>query len=261
MTPYYNSDEHDDFEEEEHEEEEHEEEELWAADEELEATEEELKAASEELEELKEELEEAAYEGIKYAKAKRIAPPHPPRPPRPPLPPDAPLPPLPPTPPRVHRRARRHQKSVTIRGIDSSVYDDFSTKMKQLQLNLGTAVTKLMQDVLKDPRDEFPTLSAKSLSVLKLARANIEHHPQITVSKQDLIEANAGFSFSHIEELTFDSSVDRQTFNIYVRYIEHCKVVRIPSILPKLLIYSKINHCKHIEVYEVESNNTSTDTD
>ncbi|MFX0210254.1 MAG: hypothetical protein ACFFDT_30020 [Candidatus Hodarchaeota archaeon] len=259
MTPYYNSGEHDDFEEEEHEEEEYEEEEeLRAADEELEEAEEELKAASQEFEEFEEELEDEAYKAFKYAKAKRMVPPRPPRPPRPPT---APLPPLPPMPPRVHRRARRHQKSVTIRGIDSSVYDDFSTKMKQLQLNLGTAVTKLMQDVLKDPRDEFPTLSAKSLSVLKLARANIEHHPQITVSKQDLIEANAGFSFSHIEELTFDSSVDRQTFNIYVRYIEHCKVVRIPSILPKLLIYSKINHCKHIEVYEVKSNNTSTDTD
>ncbi|MFX1252433.1 MAG: hypothetical protein ACFFCZ_12585 [Promethearchaeota archaeon] len=144
------------------------------------------------------------------------------------------------------------EKNVTIRGIDSRVYDEFSRTIKSLGITLGEAISRMMTDVLKDFDGKMPKLSSRFYrNGAQLATAVISGHGLLHVNEKDLIEANARFSFSHIDELTFEPDVTPETFTRHVRSIEHCDQVKMPSILPKLLVYSKIRRCESIEIYQV----------
>ena len=76
--------------------------------------------------------------------------------------PEKPTPPfMPPNPPKkpysddiVNKKVTL--KNVTIRGIETEIYDEFSHSMKILGMNIGDAITKMMHDVLEDFDDEFP---------------------------------------------------------------------------------------------------------
>ena len=143
-------------------------------------------------------------------------------------------------------------KNVTIRGIDSDVYEEFSTNIKSLNRNIGEAVTQMMQDIIQDFDGTFPTLSSrKSLTKLHEKTARISHHDHLSISKSDLEEAGMSFAFRHIDKLIFEPDVDLDTFNQYVRDIRHCSRVKIPNFLPKLLLLSRIQFCDKVEVYQV----------
>ncbi len=158
-------------------------------------------------------------------------------------------------------------KNVTIRGIDSDTYDQFSRKIRNLDMNLGDAITKMMEEIVRDLDDSInhlPGLRARTtFNNFKLERVSISHYDKLEVGKADLEEANARIAFSHISRLTFLPDVTRDVFNRYVRNVSHCDTVRIPSIFPKLILYSKIDFCEKIEIYDVEgegdtSKNTSS---
>lgn len=142
-------------------------------------------------------------------------------------------------------------KNITIRGVDASVYDEFSKVMKLANLTMGEAITKMMSDVMKDFDEVFPKLSAKSMKLLvKKDKISVRQYRNLSISKKDLVEADKGVSFQHIENLTFEKDVTKEVFTMYVRKIEHCDTVRLSSAIPRLLIYSKISFSKNIEIYE-----------
>ena len=144
-------------------------------------------------------------------------------------------------------------KNVTIRGIDSDVYEEFSTNIKSLNRNIGEAVTQMMKDILQDFDGTFPTLSSRrSLGKLQGKTARISHHDRLSISKRDLQEAGLVFSFRHIDKLIFEPDVDLETFNKHVRDIRHCSRVRIPDFLPKLVLLSRIQYCDDVDVYSVD---------
>ena len=96
-------------------------------------------------------------------------------------------------------------KNVTIRGIDSDVYEEFSSSIKSLNRNIGEAVTLMMKDILQDFDGTFPTLSSRrSLGKLQHKTARISHHDHLSISKSDLEEAGITFSFQHIDKLIFE---------------------------------------------------------
>ncbi len=153
----------------------------------------------------------------------------------------------------------KRMKNVTIRGIDSEIYDEFSSSIKSLKMNIGEAITQMMQDVMEDFGDTFPSLSAKeSLGKLKRDRISIKALDTLRISKKDLEEAGAQVKFSHVGKLIFEPDVDLATFNKYVRGINHCDYVRIPAFLPKLLLLSKTQYCGRVEPYTVEESKNKT---
>ncbi|MHA2362612.1 MAG: hypothetical protein ACXAC7_01545 [Candidatus Hodarchaeales archaeon] len=142
-------------------------------------------------------------------------------------------------------------KNVTIRGIESKTYEDFSYYMKVLGMTLGEAVTKMMTEVMKNYDGTFPDLSAKAFKGKEpLKKANISHHNILSVSEHDLIDANARLSFSHISLLELEADITVKSFNRFIRSISHCDKVRIPNIFPKLLVFSKLEGCDEIEIYD-----------
>jgi len=101
-------------------------------------------------------------------------------------------------------------------------------------------------------------LSAKgTFGKLALEKAIITHHDSLSLSKHDLEEANTVFYFQHIDQLIIEPDVDLETFQTYIHSIQHCSQVKIPNILPKLLLLSKIRFCEEIEIYESNSFNQS----
>jgi len=144
-------------------------------------------------------------------------------------------------------------KSVTIRGVNGGIYDEFSQVVQMAGLTMGEAVTKMMGDVMRDFDETFPDLSAESFRMMvKKDKIAVQHHERLSVSRKDLEDADRSIVFQHIRTLTFDADVTEEVFNTYVRRIQHCETVRVPSVLPKLQIYAKIAFTDNIEIYDAE---------
>ena len=151
-------------------------------------------------------------------------------------------------------RVKSSLKNITIRGVDERTYDEFSQTIRLASLTMGEIITKMMQDVVKDFDDVFPKLSAKTLKFLvKKDQIKVSNYRTISISKKDLVDADKRVRFRHVDELVFEDDVTSDLFSSYVDSISHCETVRVLSVLPKLLIYSKISHANNIEIYEVNS--------
>lgn len=152
----------------------------------------------------------------------------------------------------IEDAVRASLKNVTTQGVDERTYDEFSKTIRLASLSMGKATTKMMQDVMKDFDDVFPELSVKNLKFLvKKDRIRVGNYRTISISKKDLVDADNRVRFRHIDELVLEDYVTFDLFSTYVDSISYCETVRVPSILPKLLIYSKISHANNIERYEV----------
>lgn len=150
--------------------------------------------------------------------------------------------------------ARPTLKSVTIRGVDGGVYDKFSQVVQMAGLTMGEAVTKMMGDVMRDFDEVFPDLSAESFRLMvSKDKISVQHHDALSVSRGDLEAADRSVVFQHIRRLTFEGDVTEEAFNTYVRSVQHCGTVRIPSVLPKLQIYAKIAFVDNIDIYDAEA--------
>ena len=141
-------------------------------------------------------------------------------------------------------------KTVTIRGVDGRIYDEFSQIIQRSGLTIGEAITKMMHDISKDFDDVFPQLSARNLKyMVNKDKIRVQHYDQLSISLKDLEEADKSVSFQHIDHLTLEADINLESFDTYIRNIQHCGTVKVPETLPKLLLYSKISHCNNIEVY------------
>lgn len=150
------------------------------------------------------------------------------------------------------KMSEKKLKTITIRGVDSDIYDKFSQTIQSAEMNIGTAINKMMQDIMTDFDEVFPDLSAQSLkSVVKKPTISINGHGDLSISKSDLVDADKRVAFSHIETLRFEADITKEIFLEYVHNVSHCDTVEVPSVLPKLIVLSRIHHTDRVEIYEV----------
>jgi len=144
-------------------------------------------------------------------------------------------------------------KNISIRGVNADVYEAFSNKIKTLELNIGEAITKIMEGVINDFDETFPQVSAANLkAIAAMNKGSIQHQRQLDISRTDLVETEMRFYFQHIDTLTFGPDIDQDTFEKYVLQIQHCHLVRLPSTMSKLRALATIQHCDDVEFYEVD---------
>jgi hypothetical protein len=141
---------------------------------------------------------------------------------------------------------RTNLKSISIRGVDADIYDQFVTKIKPLEVNIGQAISKLMKDVVDTYENEFPEISASSLKIIALGELSINGHENLTINKQDLLEGGRQVSFRNCDNLKFAKDIDKVTFLKHVKRIRNCDGVSVPSGLPKLLLLSIASHCTNL---------------
>ncbi|MFX1545965.1 MAG: hypothetical protein ACFFCU_07125, partial [Promethearchaeota archaeon] len=79
---------------------------------------------------------------------------------------------------------------------------------------------------------------------------------QLTITEEDLLDLSGTsmmINFNNIDILEF-VNVDSQTFKDFVRSINHCRLVRVPETIPRLLLYAKCHQCSYFEFFEKEDN-------
>ncbi len=144
----------------------------------------------------------------------------------------------------------RQEKIITIRGVNGEVYERFRAEIKSLGMNLGEAVTKMMNGVLTYSGD----LSKSAANSLKndLNKILVEDQRELTVNKNDLTEIENRFYFHSITQLKFDADVDLDTFMSKVIAIKACNNVLIPHYnIARLQLLSKFKFCDNIEYYNL----------
>jgi hypothetical protein len=137
--------------------------------------------------------------------------------------------------------------------MDEMLYNDFISLSDKLQLSPGEILTSLMKDlVLNFNGTSFPIFTTKNLEKLMFEskfEICIKNQSQLSISNDDLIEMDQKINFSHIGTLEF-TDVDLETFSSFVGSISHCKIVRVPKSIPKLILWSKCNHCSSFQLFK-----------
>ncbi len=134
-------------------------------------------------------------------------------------------------------------KDVTIRGVDSKLYDNFSSLAKKLGFTTGDFFNQLIQ-YKQSPYDsplhrcrKRPHTTDKPVEVIK----NI---PELVIKKKDLEEVQNKyyFVFSNVDHLTFEKDVSAELINNTVLVIRKCKKVEFKGNIPKLLRYGIVRY-------------------
>ena len=132
-------------------------------------------------------------------------------------------------------------KRVTIRGVDSKLYDQVINLAPSTVLSMGELLTHVIQHATKGEKSKRfmrrhrfrMNLPKKFDSKLEI----IEHLDEITVSKDDLISAgpNTVYAFLRIKNLIFSDDVDSETILNHVIFISKCPNVKMSKNIPKLI--------------------------
>lgn len=140
-------------------------------------------------------------------------------------------------------------KSITIRGVDLELYENFTTKLKEYNMNVGEAFSQMMDDILKNFDEIFNESTAHDYveQQRRLPRLTIESHQELAISAKDLIDTKSKVSFREITSLKFDESVTKEIFLKYVRDIRRCGLVQFGKEFPRLIALAYSEDCDNVE--------------
>jgi hypothetical protein len=139
----------------------------------------------------------------------------------------------------------RDSMKLMLSELNEETYNNLSSLASKLDINVGSLLNEMMRQVIhKKAPDQtgFPTLSSQDLSHLgkKNERTwKISHQHNLVVTQRDLEKVDTRVQFSHINTLTFDSSIQMSQFHEKVKSINHCGTVKFPKDFSKLVAYAK----------------------
>lgn len=113
---------------------------------------------------------------------------------------------------------------VTIRGIDDSTYAEFAAEAKRRGLSIGELTTAAMRTTIEQAAGPSYRIG------------DVE---ELTVSRKDLESLEGTVTLEHIELLSFDETVDWQTFNKRIQDIKDVELVMLPKTLTKFQVLTK----------------------
>ena len=132
-------------------------------------------------------------------------------------------------------------KRVTIRGVDSKLYDQVIDHTKSSGFSMGDLLTHVIQFATKGDRSKRfirrhryrmhpPKKSDFKLEI-------IENQEELPVSKEDLTTAgpNTVYAFLGIANLSFSDDIDSETLLNHVIFIQSCANVDMGKNIPKLI--------------------------
>ena len=141
--------------------------------------------------------------------------------------------------------------NLLLSDIDENLFNDFQSLSDKVGLPPGEILSHLMREALHSPD---ASSSAKDLSSLinhGLPDFTVSGQDSLVVSGDDLVKSNFRMAFKHIDTLEF-VNISPDMFQKFVSKITNCQLVRLPSSIPKLLVYSKLRNCDNILFYEAD---------
>ncbi len=131
-------------------------------------------------------------------------------------------------------------KTVTIRGVDKTLYDQFVSLSKMWGHSIGRIFSRLITHYKKDfPAVIGPHRFRKILMGSIENLETIEGEKNLIISKEDLAEAGekVKFVFKNIEKLTLKDDIDTKTILKHIHRIRNCNVTK-PENVSNLIWYS-----------------------
>lgn len=116
---------------------------------------------------------------------------------------------------------------ITIRGIDNDTYSSFSARARKKNVPIGTLVTKAMSQLLESEDDVYL----------------IENVVELSVSKSDLESIERQVYFKNISSLSFDKSVNWETFSQCVAGVDNISKLSVSKSLSRFQVLTK---CKNV---------------
>ncbi|MFW9916189.1 MAG: hypothetical protein ACFFGZ_11335 [Candidatus Thorarchaeota archaeon] len=153
-----------------------------------------------------------------------------------------------------HHSQRRsgEEKTITIRGVDKKLYEEFIGLTKPWGRNIGFAFSRVISHYGKShPFASGPHFVIRRIHKPSPSLEVIEGLDDLTVSKNDLIEAgNVKYCFKSIKNLVFDEEIDNRTLLQHVYEIRDCQV-KMPESVSSLLFHSLVrNQLEYIPIDE-----------
>ena len=141
--------------------------------------------------------------------------------------------------------------------ISTQTFNAMQILSKKLHMPINMIINELMTDVVTNADVKGTGLGTPQVNVESLKQKLIRRKIEITLSNKDFVEVmnqditdpQISCNFRDIEILIF-KNVGVEEFQSSIGKIQHCKTVFLPSYIPKLLIYSKIQNVETIKIYE-----------
>ncbi|MHA2273890.1 MAG: hypothetical protein ACXACI_18725 [Candidatus Hodarchaeales archaeon] len=141
-----------------------------------------------------------------------------------------------------HRRSGE-EKTITIRGVDKNLYEQFIGLTKAWGRNIGFAFSRIISHYTKS----HPFAPSLHFILKRFHRPSpslevIEGLEDLTITKNDLIEAgDVKYYFKSIKNLIFDEQIDNRTLLRHVSEIRDCQV-KMPETVSSLLFHSLVRN-------------------
>ena len=142
-------------------------------------------------------------------------------------------------------------RNITIRGVDIEIYEAFTSKLRDYNMNVGDAFNKMIEDVLVNFDKIFNEMSIYDFVEQQryLPRISIDSHDELTISADDLKTTKSRVSFRSVGQLVFDDSVTKEIFLLHVKEIYRCSTVKFSKDFPKLIALAYCNDCDNVEFH------------
>ena len=132
-------------------------------------------------------------------------------------------------------------KEITIRKVNSSVYDDFIASCRLHNQSIGEAVNELFSQFIPEAEIMFIVIQQFNsnfndlLVITGLEEVVVTEHELQSIKDRKLL-------LHRIKNLIFDKSVSKESFQDQIAGIFNCKKVNLPPNIPKLLELSRIKN-------------------
>lgn len=150
---------------------------------------------------------------------------------------------------------RERRKDVTIRGVDSDLYDRAAEIARRTGKTIGEVINEALglfidlsegiragiQPLVEGAKEASRRIGEGISSAVPTVISDLE---EIEVTRVDLEQFDRRVVFQNIDRLVFADDVDPETFDRYVALIRNCDEVRPPKGVSKLLVLSK---CRRVE--------------
>ncbi len=155
--------------------------------------------------------------------------------------------------------SREEKKTITIRGIDKSLYEQIAKIARDSGKTIGEVINEAMRCFLSLTLATVKAGSKIAESIMAVGRAfsegikegmenvcEVSGVEELSINKEDLESIEEPLVFKNIKKLKFSDDIPYDLFDKKVYSIIYCDEVIVPPTYPKLKVVKKCRLVKRI---------------
>jgi hypothetical protein len=144
----------------------------------------------------------------------------------------------------IHPQNKDDLKDITIRNVSAKLYDEFTAKAKTEGKTTGEYFSLILSHIIHfdEIRRIITEFQDKEILIVK-------NEEKLTINKEDLeVLGDRGVVFYNVCSLNFSKDINQELFLKTILKIVKCKEVVLPVKIPKLIVLSRVVHCKQTNI-------------